>query len=307
VVMRERFEGAGEKQLIEMLARQEFAGGNVEIAKALKERGELLEFANGTKIIAQDGEDNDIYLLVAGSVAIVVNKNHINTRKAGEPIGEMAAIEPTQMRAADCVALETVVALKVSSANFFEIGKQFPQVWLPIAQLMSRRLFQRNKDIPVPNEKPKLFIISSVEALEIAQQVQLALQHDVLCTVWTDGVFFASSYPIESLEKAVEHSDFAVAIAQADDIITDARGQQGSVLRDNVIFELGLFMGRLSRHRTILVHPKKQGLKLPSDFHGLTMASFEPGPTNELSARLGPACTQIRTIVKNLGVRKFIS
>lgn len=305
--MKEKFEGAGEPNLIDALSRQEFANGDKEIAAALKKRGELLEFKNGTVIIKQDGEDDDIYLLVSGSVAVVVNGNNINIRKAGEHVGEMAAIEPAQKRSADIVALDTVVAVKISSAQFSELGKEFPQVWLPIARVLSRRLHQRNKDIPVPNEKPKLFIISSVEALEIARQVQTALAYDALCTVWTDGVFFASSYPLESLEKAVEQSDFAVAIAQADDIITDARGDKGTVLRDNVIFELGLFMGRLSRHRTILVHPKKKDLKLPSDFHGLTMASFEPGPDDELAARLGPACTQIRAIVKKLGVRKLIS
>jgi hypothetical protein len=45
------------------------------------------------------------------------------------------------------------------------------------------------------------------------------------------------------------------------------------------------------------------GLKLPSDLHGLTLASFAQGQPNELPARLGPACNQIRKLVKDLGVR----
>jgi CRP/FNR family cyclic AMP-dependent transcriptional regulator len=132
------------------------------------------------------------------------------------------------------------------------------------------------------------------------------LQHDVLSTVWTNGVFFAGGYPLETLEAAVEASDFAVAIAQPDDIV-DSRGTRSHTLRDNVVFELGLFMGKLTRHRTVLVHPKTDDLKLPSDLHGLTMASYLPGKPEDLAARLGPACTQIRTIVARLGVRKFIS
>jgi CRP/FNR family cyclic AMP-dependent transcriptional regulator len=304
--MRERFEGANEPRLIEALKRQEFTGGNADIVAAFRSVGELVDFPKGEKFIAQDGEDNDIYMLVSGSVAIVVNGNQVATRLAGQHVGEMAAIEPAQKRAADVVALDTIVALKVSSADFGKAGESFPQIWKPIAQELSRRLLRRNDLIPPPNESPKLFIISSAEALAVANQIQAGLQHDVPSTVWTNGVFFAGGYPLETLEAAVEASDFAVAIAQPDDIV-DSRGTRSHTLRDNVVFELGLFMGKLTRHRTVLVHPKTDDLKLPSDLHGLTMASYLPGKPEDLAARLGPACTQIRAIVARLGVRKFIS
>ena len=39
-------------------------------------------------------------------------------------------------------------------------------------------------------------------------------------------------------------------------------------LRDNVLFELGLFMGKLTRYRTILIHPKVKDLKCPRTFRG---------------------------------------
>ena len=160
--------------------------------------------------------------------------------------------------------------------------------------------------IPPPNEYPKLFIISSTEALEVAHEIQSQLQHDVFSAVWDQGVFFAGGYPLEALEKAVSESDFAVAIAQPDDIV-ETRGTRYSTLRDNVLFELGIFMGRLTRHRAILVHPRVTGLKLPSDVHGLTLVSYDPGKPGELAARLGPACHEIRKLVKNLGVRTLKS
>lgn len=303
--MKKRFTGPNKAQVLDALKRQEFASGDDIIAEALRKSGKIVEFKKGKKLVRQNGSDDDIYFLISGNVGIVVNGNQIAERKPGETVGEMAAIETTQKRAADVIALDTVVALKVSSADFMKIGKKHPQIWLPICRALSRRLHQRNSTIPVPNEKPRLFVISSVEALDIANQIQASLQHDVLCTVWTNGVFFASGYPLEALEKAVDESDFAVAIAQADDIV-DSRGNKSPTLRDNVVFELGLFMGKLTRHRTILVHPRKKGLKLPSDLHGLTMLSFQPGKPSELSARLGPSCTEIRTIVRRLGVRKLI-
>ncbi len=42
--MKERFEGQNEQHLIDALKRQEFADGNLDIATALKQSGELVEF-----------------------------------------------------------------------------------------------------------------------------------------------------------------------------------------------------------------------------------------------------------------------
>ena len=111
-----------------------------------------------------------------------------------------------------------------------------------------------------------------------------SLGHDVFSTVWNEGVFFAGGgYSLEALERAVSRSDFAIAIAQADDII-ETRGSRQPTLRDNVLFELGLFMGKLGRHRALLIHPKVDGLKLPSDLQGLTLLRYESGDPADLIA-----------------------
>ncbi len=64
----------------------------------------------------------------------------------------MAAIEPSQKRSADVVAHDSVVALKLTNAQFMAIGRSFPQIWLPLARELARRLFQRNELIPPPND-----------------------------------------------------------------------------------------------------------------------------------------------------------
>lgn len=300
--MKERFEDENRANLIDALNRQEFVGGDSTIAESMAKEGQLIEFQKGDRLITEGGEDNDIYLLVAGSVSIVIKGNEYRTRTAGQHVGEMATIEPAQKRSATVVANDKVVALKMTNATFMALGKAYPQIWLPIARELSRRLYQRNELIKPPNEYPKLFIISSAEALSVAREVQAQLERDVFSTVWPDGVFFAGGYPLEALEKAVGESDFAVAIAQPDDVVT-SKGTTLPTLRDNVLFELGLFMGKLMRHRAILVHPRTPDLKLPSDLHGLTLLSYAPGTPGELPARLGPACNEIRKIVKNHGVR----
>lgn len=300
--MKERFEGTGRKNLVDALRRQEIVAGNAELADLFIARGELVEYQRGDKIITEDGEDDDVYLLVAGSVAVLVKGTQVATRKAGQLIGEMAAIEPAQKRSATDVAQETVVALKIKGPDFLDIGQAHCQIWLPIARELARRLKQRNDLIPAPNTSPKLFIISSAEALPVAEEIQSGLQYDVFPRLWTEGVFFAGGYSLEALENAVNESDFAVAVAQADDIVK-TRGEEYPTLRDNVLFELGLFMGRLTRYRTILVHPRVDRLKLPSDLHGLTLLSYVPGPPNELATRLGPVCTAIKKMVREQGVR----
>jgi|SRR5579863_371653 len=300
--MKERFEGDGRPNLIDALKRQEFVSGDAAMAEAMVKQGELLEFQKGEKIITEGGEDNDIYLLVAGSVSIVIKGYEHKLRNSGQHVGEMAAIEPAQKRSADVVAHDTVVALKLTNPVFMSLGRTFPQIWFPIARELSRRLFQRNEMLSPPNEYAKLFIISSAEALPVAREMQTQLERDVFSTVWPDGVFFAGGYPLEALEKAVSESDFAVAIAQPDDIV-ESRGTTQSTLRDNVLFELGLFMGKLSRHRAILVHPRVPSLKIPSDLQGLTLLSYATGKPTEMAARLGPACNEIRKMVKTLGVR----
>ena len=304
--MRERFEGEGHQNLLDALKRQEWVAGDAELANVIAACGKLVEFAKGDKVIAEGAEDNDVYLILAGSVAIVVKGNQIATRKARQHFGEMAAIEPAQKRSATVIAHETVVALKLSNADFMTVGRAHPNIWLAIARELSRRLLQRNDLIRPPNEYPKLFIISSAEALNVAREVQAQLEWDVFSTVWNQGVFFAGGYSLEALEKAVGEADFAVAVAEADDII-ETRGARQPTLRDNVLFELGLFMGKLTRYRAILIHPRVTGLKLPSDLYGLTLASYGPGKAEELPARLGPACNEIRKIVKNLGVRTAIA
>ena len=161
---------------------------------------------------------------------------------------------------------------------------------------------QRNSLVRCSNERPVLFVISSKEALPIAQEIQLALSHDMLVVVWPDGVFFASGYPLEALEAALADADFALAIAQPDDVVT-SRGEDQPAPRDNVVFELGFFMGHLGRRRTLLLQPAVQPLKLPSDLQGLTAINYRVGEKKHLAALLGPACHEIRKAVEQLGVR----
>jgi CRP/FNR family cyclic AMP-dependent transcriptional regulator len=298
--MIERFEGkSGRPNLIEALRNQKIVAGNPDLAERIEDMGVLVEINQGTAIIDQGAEDTDTYLIIAGAFDIVVNGRKVARRFANDHVGEMAAIQPTQRRSATVTATEKSVLCKLTEPQLSQIARQYPDVWRFIAKELARRLEQRNAHVTATHEKIRIFIISSAEALEIARTIQNAFEYDFTVVVWTDGVFRASWYPIESLERQLDQSDFAIAVAQPDDV-THSRGQASPATRDNVIFELGMFIGRIGRLRSFLIEPRGEEVKLPSDLSGITALTYKYDPEN-LTAAMGPACNRIRAIVHELG------
>ena len=299
--MKDRFEGsAGRRILLETLKEQKLIAGNTELADQVASIGELVDVEAGATIIEQGNDDNDVFLIVAGSFDIVVNNRLVAKRFCNDHVGEMVAIQPTQRRSATVVARENAVVVKLPEPQFADLINKYPQIVRYIAKELARRLEQRNALVTAVSEKIRVFIISSAEALEIARTIQNAFDHDPFnVAVWTDGVFRASHYSIESLERALDQSDVAIAVAQPDDI-TESRGQRLATPRDNVIFELGFFMGRLGRHRALLVEPRGEEIKLPTDLAGINTITYRYDAA-DLTRSLATACNRLRDIIRDLG------
>lgn len=151
--------------------------------------------------------------------------------------------------------------------------------------------------------KPRLFIGSSTEGLPIAEALQVGLEYDAEVTVWSQGVFGLSSFTLEALIEQARGSDFAVLVLTADDMLTK-RGESKPVARDNVLFELGLFIGIAGRHRTFIVHPRGHDMHMPTDLSALAVATYDPNRSDRnLRAAVGAACTQIKQAVRDQGSR----
>ncbi|HNS40672.1 MAG TPA: nucleotide-binding protein [Promineifilum sp.] len=300
--MLQRFEGdAGRRLRLESLAAQKLVAGNRELAEQIDGRIKLQLIAPDEMLIEQGGADNDVHLVFTGSLNIVVNGRIVGKRGPGDHVGEMAAIEPTQRRAASAIAIEETVVATISEPDLAELGAKYPEIYRCIAKELARRLLQRNALVSATHDTIRVFIISSVEALPVARIIQSAFEHDKFTTtVWPDGVFKVASYTLQSLEDAIEGSDFAIAIAHADDV-TECRGKDWPSPRDNVIFELGLFMGRLGKQRAILMEPRDEGVKLPSDLAGITTISYRYVPGRDAAALMAPACNALREHIVGLG------
>ena len=150
--------------------------------------------------------------------------------------------------------------------------------------------------------KPRVFIGSSVEGLNVAYAVQQNLLHDAEVTVWDQGIFELSRTTIESLVKALQENDFAIFVFAPDDLIR-IRGTDSLAVRDNVLFEFGLFIGRLGRERVYFLLPQNDELHLPTDLLGITPGRYETQRTDgSMKAATAPVTHQIRNQMRLLGL-----
>jgi hypothetical protein len=150
--------------------------------------------------------------------------------------------------------------------------------------------------------KPSVFIGSSSEGVEFARAVRSLLAQDAEITLWNEGFFGLGSTFIETLINALPRFDFAILVLTADDLVHSREVETFSP-RDNVIFELGLFMGHLGRARTFILHQSNAKLKIPTDLSGVTMATYEwPREDKSYRATVGVACDSIREVIRDLGV-----
>jgi hypothetical protein len=150
--------------------------------------------------------------------------------------------------------------------------------------------------------KPSVFIGSSSEAIDVADAVASKLSSDAEVTVWNDGVFKPGLSFLESLVNALDQFDFAILVMTPDDAVT-VHDEQVFQPRDNLMFELGLFMGRLGRSRTFVLCPAADKLKLPSDLAGVTYLTYDSGRGDgNLTAAVRDPCTTIRNALRNLGL-----
>ncbi len=121
--------------------------------------------------------------------------------------------------------------------------------------------------------KTRVFIGSSTEGLDIAQKVkEYFLSADFECYLWNDDIFKYNENYLETLLKEANLFDYGILVFTKDDFTT-SREKQFDSPRDNVVFEFGLFLGRLGKDNAFIL--QEENVKLPSDLFGITHATFK--------------------------------
>lgn len=148
-----------------------------------------------------------------------------------------------------------------------------------------------------PSNRPSLFIASSTEGLAVAHALQELLHYDMEPTVWSQGLFQPTASLLQKLVREAQQYDLAVFIFVPDDDLV-LRQQEYRAVRDNVVFEYGLFVGTLGLERCFLITPfDAPALRLPTDLLGAVPMTFNASRSDKnLVAALGPAASQLRRV-----------
>lgn len=153
--------------------------------------------------------------------------------------------------------------------------------------------------------KASVFIGSSSEGLEVARAISEGLECCAEPIIWDEDVFeFGRGY-LEELVVELEKHDFAILVLTPDDV-TESRGDSQRSPRDNVLFECGLFMGRLGRERTFIVCDRGTKMKLPSDLAGVSLISYDGRRMADApSSAVRGACMRINRVIKKPTYREL--
>lgn len=143
----------------------------------------------------------------------------------------------------------------------------------------------------------KLFIGSSSEGLDIADALKVKLEEQlstfIECHIWTDGkIFSLNKSALDALMVASRKFDYGVLVATKDDI-AKVRDVEVHIPRDNVMFEMGMFLGSLGLTRAFLLVEKFS--KLPTDYNGITVPYFE----KDIDGSLDKAIEKIVEAISN--------
>ena len=139
--------------------------------------------------------------------------------------------------------------------------------------------------------KPRIFIGSSTEGLPVANRIKDYFEPDYECKIWNDGIFQYNDNFLDTLMKSASLFDFAFMVFSADDL-TKARDSFFETPRDNVMFEYGLFLGRVGNQRAFVIKDKK--VKILSDLLGITLADYETDDTGLATHSLEVTLEQLK-------------
>ncbi len=151
--------------------------------------------------------------------------------------------------------------------------------------------------------KPTLFIGSSGRGLPVAELVKKHLSDFADCKIWNEDVFDYGKATFETLMELLSFFEYGVMVGTADDYTESSKGTKDMETRDNVLFELGLFYGRLGREKVFFM--KERGAKTPSDLHGITLPDFTALDAPDLETQIQQGCERIKKQILDRSGRIF--
>lgn len=119
---------------------------------------------------------------------------------------------------------------------------------------------------------PRVFIGSSQAGYDVAEMMTALLRPDVMPHLWTNNLFRAGAYALETLEEQVRTCKYAIIIATPDDLALMDSSKHRTLQPDSAL-QLGLFLGAMGRQRAYLLVPDSP-LHVPDALSGLTIVRY---------------------------------
>ncbi len=148
------------------------------------------------------------------------------------------------------------------------------------------------------SSRPRVFVGSSTEGKPMAERLHALLTEFARPRLWPNAFRLSQNFLDEILRQAHE-CEFGVFLMPADDMIVK-RGMTQAAARDNVLFELGVFLGALGKDRAFFVFCGDNPPELPSDLHGINAGTFPNGPLSDASDVLRPVAVKIHDAIQHM-------
>ena len=134
---------------------------------------------------------------------------------------------------------------------------------------------EKLRGIRDPKIQSRIFLVHGRENA-LRQAVELFLEKQRLPVVVLAETPSEGETIIEKFERQSEKASFAIVLLTPDDcggLSTEPHEEYRPRARQNVIFELGYFVGRLRRKHVCPIY--MAGVEIPSDYHGVVYVPFD--------------------------------
>jgi CRP/FNR family cyclic AMP-dependent transcriptional regulator len=129
-----------------LLAEQEVVGHHRVVAHKLAGIATIENCSEGKQLYLQgDAGKDGLFLVLGGSVELLVKDKPVTTVRAGECFGEFPILGLTLGYAVTARVVEKAFVARVPEQQFLAIANDHPEIWKNMAKMLARRLQEANR------------------------------------------------------------------------------------------------------------------------------------------------------------------
>lgn len=128
----------------------------------------------------------------------------------------------------------------------------------------------------VIEENKKIFIVHGRD-INMRDKIEAFLSKLHIDNVILENETNEGKTIIEKFLKKSSDCNFAIVLLSPDDYggLANDKSKQAFRARQNVVLEIGFFLGKLGRHRLLVLHPDETEIEKPSDFDGIVYLPYD--------------------------------